>query len=535
MIRTVSIWRWQLVFTGSVVAILVMVAAFTPDALTSPTFVAGLALVVITTIATLALPWQRLPRSAVAALPLLDALAVGFLTTAWDLRLGLLWVFPVTWLATYFTMPWVFVGILFISACLAVFAEPTGEPAEVLLRVLTVIIALSFLGVTVRIGAQRSRAARRLLQRRSEQVDRAAERAETNQRRVTQIIDALGVALVVVTGDGRILQMNDAYRALYGRDRFGQALPSAAVEYDRRRGAALPPDRTTLARAERGERLHDESVWLFDSDGRWRALQVSTQSIAGATEKDHIALVVIDDVTELLEAAEERRALAAVVSHELRNPLTAIIGHVDLLREREDLPARVTAQLEVIANAGERMEDLVASTLDAGRQAPAEPFGEVDLREVFEASAASFAPLIEGGGLRLEVDGSDTLPIHGDAFRLRQVLDNILGNAVKYTPAGGHLTVRFETAPDGRAEVSIADTGAGIGPDDLPRVFEPYFRTARVVRAGITGTGLGMGIARDIVTAHDGTIEIASAVGSGTTVTLRFPPEPRSAEKQVRS
>ncbi|KJQ55057.1 Sensor histidine kinase RcsC [Microbacterium sp. SA39] len=535
MIRTVSIWRWQLVFTGSVVAILVMVAAFTPDVLVSGTFVAGLALVVLTTIATLALPWQRLPRSAVAALPLFDALAVGLLTTAWDLRLGLLWVFPVTWLATYFTMPWVFVGVALISACLAVFAEPTGEAADVLLRILTVIIALSFLGVTVRIGAQRSRAARRLLQRRSEQVDRAAERAETNQRRVTQIIDALGVALVVVDGERHILQMNDAYRTLYGRDRFGQALPSAAVEYDRRRGAALPPDRTTLARAARGERLHDESVWLFDSDGRWRALQVSTQAIAGATEQEHIALVVIDDVTELFEAAEERRALAAVVSHELRNPLTAIIGHVDLLREREDLPARVTAQLEVIANAGERMEDLVASTLDASRQAPAEPFGAVDLREVFEAAAASFAPLVEGGGLRLEVDGADTLPIHGDAFRLRQVLDNILGNAVKYTPSGGRLIVRFSSDADGRAQVSIADTGAGIGPDDLPRVFEPYFRTARVVRAGIAGTGLGMGIARDIVTAHDGTIDIESAVGAGTTVTLRFPREQNPSEKQVRS
>lgn len=523
MIRTVSIWRWQLVFTGSIVAIAVMITAFTPETLGLPLVIAGLALVVVTTLATFAVPWHRLPRRAVVVLPMLDVLAVGLTTNAPDIRLGLLWVFPVTWLATYFTMPWVLAGVAFSAACLVVFAERTGEPADVLLRVLTVVITLSFLGVTVRIGAQRSRAARRLLERRSEQVNRAAERAETNQRRVTQVIDALGVALVVVDGDGRILQMNDAYRALYGRDRYGEALPSTAVEYDRRRGSALPPTHTTLARAASGEELKDERVWLFDGDGQWRALQVSTQTIASATEGLHIALVVIDDVTELLEAAEERRALAAVVSHELRNPLTAIIGHVDLLLEREDLPPQVTAQLGVIANAGERMEDLVASTLETTRRAPEEPYEPVDLREVVEASAASYAPLITGNRQELDISGAERLVIYGDAFRLRQVLDNLLSNAVKYTPSGGRIAVRLGWAKDKQAEVVLTDTGTGIGPDELSRVFEPYFRTDRAVLAGVAGTGLGMGIARTIVEAHEGSIRIESSVGVGTVVTLRFP------------
>ncbi|MDQ0726286.1 cell wall metabolism sensor histidine kinase WalK [Microbacterium sp. W4I20] len=521
MIRTVSIWRWQLVFTGSIVAIVVMITAFTPQTLTIPLFIAGLALVVFTTLLTLAVPWRRLPRTAVVTLPLLDALAVGLTTSAPDLRLGLLWVFPVTWLATYFSMPWVLGGVAFISACLVAFAEHTGEPAEVLLRVLTVIITLSFLGVTVRVGSQRSRAARRLLERRSDQVNRAAERAQTNQQRVTQIIDALGVALVVVAGDGRILQMNDAYRALYGRDRFGAAVPSAAVEYDQRRGAAVPPDLTTLARAAAGEKLDDERVWLFDSNGQWRALQVSTQTMA--SEDEHIALVIIDDVTTVLDAAEERRTLAAIVSHELRNPLTAIIGHVDLLLERDDLPTRVTAQLEVIANAGERMEDLVASTLESTKHVPDEPFEPVDLRQVVEASAASFAPLISSSRKELEVSGAESMVIYGDAFRLRQVIDNLLSNAVKYTPAEGRITAELGSAPDGQAELSIRDTGTGIAADELPRLFEPYFRTERAVLAGVAGTGLGMGIARDIVEAHEGSISVDSTLGAGTIVTLRFP------------
>ncbi|MGS0561262.1 PAS domain-containing protein [Microbacterium aurugineum] len=241
MIRTVSIWRWQLVFTGSVVAIVVMVTAFNPHTFANTLVVAGAVLVLVTSVLTLAVPWHRLPRSAAAVVPLLDALAIGFTTNAPDLRLGFLWVFPIVWLATYFTLPWVFGGIVFISATLVLFAEQSGSPADILLRLLTLVITLGFLGVTVRIGAQRSRAARRLLQRRSEQVNRAAVRAEANQRRVIQIVDALSVALVVVTAGGRILQMNDAYRALYGRDRFGAELSTAAVEYDARRGVALPP------------------------------------------------------------------------------------------------------------------------------------------------------------------------------------------------------------------------------------------------------------------------------------------------------
>ena len=528
MVRTVSIWRWQLVFTGSIVAIVVMITAFKPQTFANPLVVAGFGLVILTTVATLAVPWHRLPRTAATAVPLLDALAVGLTTNAPDIRLGFLWVFPVVWLATYFTLPWVLGGIAFISATLVAFADHSGAPADILLRLLTLVITLGFLGVTIRIGSQRSRAARRLLQRRSEQVNRAAERAEANQRRVVQIVDALRVALVVVTTGGRILQMNDAYRVLYGRDRFGAALPTAAVEYDGRRGATVPPTRTTLARAAAGEKLQDERVWLFDGTGQWHALEVTTQTVASAREGDRITLVIIDDVTPLLEAAEERRALTAIVSHELRNPLTAIVGHVDLLREREDLPGRVPAQLEVIANAGERMQELVTSMLDQTRAAE-DPFEPVDLRQVFEAAAASAAPLIAGSRQALELGGVDSLVIDGDAFRLRQVLDNLLSNAVKYTPSGGRITVRLR-GMGGHAELVIADDGMGIAPDELPRLFEPYFRTDSAIRGGIAGTGLGMGIVREIVLAHDGSIDVASEVGVGTTVTLRFP---RRRKKEV--
>lgn len=94
------------------------------------------------------------------------------------------------------------------------------------------------------------------------------------------------------------------------------------------------------------------------------------------------------------------------------------------------------------------------------------------------------------------------------------MLDNLLSNAAKYTPAGGRIDVAIDTAATGQAEVSIIDTGFGMTPEELSRVFEPYFRTESAVRAGISGTGLGMGIVREIVAAHEGSIDVSSERGS---------------------
>lgn len=523
MIRTLSIWRWQLVLTGSMAAVVVVIAVFTPETLAVPAVLMGITLLVIMTVVTLATPWARLPRTIVALIPLLDTVAIGFTTSATDLRLGFLWVFPVTWLATYFAMPWVFAGIGLAGASLVVFA-PQGDPLpEITLRVLIVVITFIFLGVTVRVGAQRARATRRLLRRQSEQSHRSAERSRMHEERVTQIIDALGSALVVVADDGRILKMNDAYRVLYGRDRYGARSPAAAVEYDARRGVAVPPSRTTIARAARGEELDEERVWLFDGSGRWHALTVSTQPMAGVLDGEQVTMLVFDDVTELLDAAEDRRAVSEIVSHELRNPLTAIIGHVDLLRERTDLPARVQIQLEVIADAGERMQDLVTSALDDTKRKADDQASPVDLRAVVDAAVDSYAGVVAGSGQRLVVTGDPEVRIDGDAFRLRQVLDNLLSNAVKYTAAGGEITVALDGSGDEPATLIVSDTGSGMQQADLERVFEPYFRSADAIRSGTPGSGLGMGIVRDIVAGHGGWVHVESPPGEGLRVIVTLP------------
>ncbi|MGN8027013.1 ATP-binding protein [Microbacterium sp. 22242] len=528
MSRRTSIWRWQLIFIGTVVAVAVLVVALKPIIFAAPLFGAGLLLAMLTTIVVLLLPWDRIPVAGVLVVPVIDILAIGLTTQAPDIRLSFLWVIPIAWIASYYSMIAVVGGIALSAASLLTVGNQSGVLSDVVLRMLITALALGFLGTTIHLGMRRARAARRLLRRRSEQIDQAARRAQTHERRVTQIIDALDIALVAVGADGRILKMNDAYRRLYGVGGTDGALPAPAVEYDDREGEPVPVDRTVLARAARGETIAGERAWLFDAHGSWRALEVGTQPIASDLDEDRAVLVVIEDVTEVLELAEERRLMSAILNHELRNPLTAIVGHVDLLLERPDLPPRAADQLRIVASAGERMQGLVTTALDASRPRARVLSEPVDLRTLVDASVSSFLPTATANRLQVQVAGAESLLISGDAFRLRQAIDNLLSNAVKYTGAGGSIWIRLSRTGEGLAELTIEDTGTGMTAADLERLFQPYFRSERATSSGVSGTGLGMVVVRDIVTAHGGTIDVSSEPGAGTRMCVRLP---RRAER----
>ena len=339
-------------------------------------------------------------------------------------------------------------------------------------------------------------------------------------------IDALDTALSAVGEDGAILKVNDAYRRLYGLDADGLALPALAVEYDDREGEPIPVEATVLSRAARGEHLDGERVWLYGVDGEWRALEVDTQPIASDADQGAVVLIKIDDVTARLAAAEERRLMSAILTHELRNPLTAIVGHVDLLLERDDLPARAADQLGVVAGAAERMQNLVTTALDVSRPRPRVLSEPVDLHALVQASVSSFLPTATANRLSVEVAGASTLLIYGDAFRLRQVIDNLLSNAVKYTAAGGSIHISLGVADDARAEVVVADTGSGMAPADVEQLFQPYFRGERAELSGVPGTGLGLVAVREIVTAHHGDIDVSSRLGEGTRMRVLLPRRP---------
>ncbi|MCR2801922.1 MULTISPECIES: sensor histidine kinase [unclassified Microbacterium] len=516
--RTRSIWQWQMVLAVAVAAISVVVALFTPQTFAQPAFGVGVVLLVVISALTLVVPWHRVGRAAVALVPGLDIVAIGLIASTGDGELSILWVFPVAWFATYYTLPWIVAALCEIAVLLAVDTLSTAITPVRTLHVVVVLLALLFIGVTIATGSRRTRAFSRLLERQFSQLARTLRRVEAQEKRAMALFNSIDTALARVDRRGVVRNANHAYQRLYSVDNVSHAHPSAAVEYDGHRGEPLPPDQTLIARAARGELFEACRVWLFDAAGHWHTLDATTSAVDSTPGEPEVTLLSIHDVTATVAAQQEKKTLTSVVSHELRNPLTAIIGHVDLLLDREDLPADVKEKLTVVENAGQRMERLIASVLESYKPAP--PAAQtVDLQRVTTASIDAFRPAAQNTQLTVDAALDPGLLVTGDAFRLRQVIDNIVGNAVKYTPRGGHIRVDARRVGD-EIRLAVTDTGIGMAPADIDRVYEPYFRAQTARDSGMPGTGLGMVITREIVHEHGGRLELTSALGRGTTVVV---------------
>lgn len=222
----------------------------------------------------------------------------------------------------------------------------------------------------------------------------------------------------------------------------------------------------------------------------------------------------------------QRDVFISDLSHELRTPLTAIRGYAELLlrRLRGADPATQNA-LQAIVRATDQMRDLIGDLVDitaieAGRLS-VDPRATA-LADALRSAVERAGSLAADRGIELRTDIPDALPqVRADAARLAQILNRMLVNAIAFTPGGGSVTVAVGMR-DGRAEISIRDTGVGIPADELPRVFSRAFR-ASTAPASHRGLGLGLYICKAIVDAHGGSVAIESAVGSGTTFRVRLP------------
>jgi len=226
-----------------------------------------------------------------------------------------------------------------------------------------------------------------------------------------------------------------------------------------------------------------------------------------------------------MRALRVKDEFVASVSHELRTPLTSIRGYVDLLLEDDDLTPDARQMLEVVARNSERLGRLVADLLhtaqiDGGPMRVIRAAG--DLADVVRDSLAAAAPAAAASGVSLAAEVPESLEMMLDRDRMRQVADNLVSNAVKYTPRGG--TVRIALSLDGdRAELRVEDTGVGIEARDRDHLFTRFFRTRHAEEQSIQGVGLGLSIAKSIVESHGGRIEVDSEVGRGSVFRVRLP------------
>jgi signal transduction histidine kinase len=247
---------------------------------------------------------------------------------------------------------------------------------------------------------------------------------------------------------------------------------------------------------------------------------------AARGEAETMQRVLAEQNDRLRELDRLKDEFVSLVSHELRTPLTSIRGYIELLLDDDGkLDGDQRRFLEIVDRNSERLLALVADLLflaqiDAGKLAI--QLGSVDLNRLVEECVEASSPLADSKRIALRASTHRVPKLEGDRARLAQVLDNLVSNALKFTPSGGSVEIRLQ--PEGEAALlEVQDTGLGIPEEEQERLFERFFRSSSTMENAIPGTGLGLSITKAIVERHGGTIGIESASGAGTTVRVRLP------------
>jgi two-component system phosphate regulon sensor histidine kinase PhoR len=235
------------------------------------------------------------------------------------------------------------------------------------------------------------------------------------------------------------------------------------------------------------------------------------------------------DLAERFQDLDRQKTdFISTVSHELRTPLTSILGYLEILLsgDQGELTDPQQRSLKVVERNAERLRELVGDLLTLSRigSGSLEMVAQrVEVAALVTAVQTVFGPVATGAGLTLECEAGDHLAVIGDPRQLERVLLNVVGNAIKFTPAGGSIGVVARTDRADRVVIEVTDTGIGIPSNDQQKLFQPFQRASNAVSSAIQGTGLGLAIARSIIERHGGEVTLSSSVGEGTTLTLVLP------------
>jgi PAS domain S-box-containing protein len=370
---------------------------------------------------------------------------------------------------------------------------------------------------------------------------KTAARLEAIMRNAPLVIHIKGL-------DRRYLMANPAAETLFGVPASGivgrtaEAFFSPEVCRATERDDARVAETGDVVVSERDQPTHHRYRWslsvkfpLFDEQGRVNAIGTFEYDLSDrkrAEEALRRSEAELRASKEQAEAASRAKtSFLANMSHELRTPLNGILGYAELILAGYAGPVdeRTRGYLSSIHESGRHLLSLINEILDmarieAGRLKLDE--GEVEIGEAVAESVTAVEPQAQARTLDLRVAVEPGLPaVRGDGRMLKQILLNLLANAIKFTEPGGRVEVTAERGPGGGLSLAVADSGCGIEPEQLAHIFEPFQRGAADVRRKNAGTGLGLAISRRLAELHGGTLEVASEVGKGSRFTLRLPAE----------
>lgn len=385
------------------------------------------------------------------------------------------------------------------------FRNPQGEA---LLAIGALLALVSMLGTVRRLGVTALEARREV---RSLRTELREERKALGGRiqLLEDILDSLDVGVLVCDENYRVISANRAAKEMFGSTRSERSLLEFTMSNELR---------ALAERARASRQAAEEKVELFHPRSRHVIARVSPCA------SDRL-LLALADVSELVRLERVRSDFVANVSHELRTPLASIKALAETIAEEENMERdEMNHHLHRITGEVDRLTALSNDLLTlSGAESKPSRKAQVNLSQVAREIGEQYRPQAERKGLGYSLHIEDGVVVPLDRDQIVQVLANLLSNAIRYTPEGAvSLTL---SAQNGTAVLQVKDTGIGISREDLPRIFERFYRVDKARSRETGGTGLGLSIVRHIVNAHGGEVDVESAVGSGSTFTVRLPIE----------
>ncbi|WP_243291235.1 ATP-binding protein [Bacillus sp. FJAT-47783] len=343
---------------------------------------------------------------------------------------------------------------------------------------------------------------------------------EMQQDRLKTLIENMGSGLILIDGRGYINLVNKAYKELFHvqPEEFLYKLYYNAFHHKE-----VIDIVKEVFMTESKIRKH----LMIPLDLELRHFEVYGAPIIGHNDEWKGIVLVFHDITELKKLEQMRKDFVANVSHELKTPITSIKGFSETLLDGA-MNHRDTLEsfLSIILKESERLQTLIQDLLDLSKieqQGFKLNIQDCDMKELL----TEIYTLLESNANERNIDLSLVLPsekvwVKGDPYRLKQVFINLINNALTYTKADGKVTIELEHS-DGEVVVRVIDTGVGIQKDELPRIFERFYRIDKARTRNSGGTGLGLAIVKHLVEAHKAEIKVESEVGKGTKFTLIFP------------
>ncbi|GGE17478.1 PAS domain-containing sensor histidine kinase [Marinithermofilum abyssi] len=338
-----------------------------------------------------------------------------------------------------------------------------------------------------------------------------------SERRLISVIETMESGLLLVDAERRVNLANQAIH------RFYDLKPGELVNKILPRRAVFHELHTLLDRClYSGERIREELHLYYPEE---RILEASLTPIWGESEGMGV-VVLLHDITPIRRLEKMRTDFVANVSHELKTPVTSLRGFAETLLDGADEDPQMRREfLEIIQAESLRLERLIGDLLDLSRIESKKlslNLQEIPIHELIQSIVKTVEKQIKKKDLELQVKVDGTFSVRVDKDRFSQILINLLSNSMAYTPAGGKITV--SAGKEGEEwVVSVADTGIGIPEEDLPRIFERFYRVDKARSRQSGGTGLGLAIVKHLVEVHHGKIHVKSQVGKGTEFILRFP------------